>query len=64
MDVSEITGIKDGDRLTIAPVPAKEIIPTKVSFEINRGTLRWQRSLSAEVNENINLGYSQDQSYS
>ena len=25
--------------------------------------LRWQVSLSAEVNENINLGYSQDQGY-
>ena len=26
--------------------------------------LRWRGSLSAEVNENINLGYSQDQGYS
>ena len=34
VDVAEIAEIKDGDRLTIAPVPAKEIIPTKVSFEI------------------------------
>ena len=26
--------------------------------------LRWRGSLSAEVNENINLGYGQDQGYS
>ena len=26
--------------------------------------LRWHSSHSAEVNENINLGYSQDQGYS
>ena len=25
--------------------------------------LRWQQSLSAEVNKNVNLGYSQDQGY-
>ena len=40
VDVSEITEITDGDQLTIAPVPAKEIIPTKVSFEINQYTLK------------------------
>ena len=28
------------------------------------GHLRWDSSHSAEVNENINLGYSQDQGYS
>ena len=27
-------------------------------------TLRWQGSLSVEVNENMNLGYGQDQGYS
>jgi len=32
VDVSEITELKDGDRLSIAPVPAKEVILTKVSL--------------------------------
>lgn len=32
MDGSEITELKDGDRLSIAPVPAKEVILTKVSL--------------------------------
>ena len=31
---------------------------------IYRVTLRWRVSLSAEVNENVNLGYDQDQGYS
>jgi len=30
--MSEITELKDGDRLSIAPVPAKEVILTKVSL--------------------------------
>ena len=32
--------------------------------EILQHLLRWHSSHSAEVNENINLGYSQDQGYS
>ena len=31
---------------------------------IKAAKLRWDGSHSAEVNENINLGYSQDQGYS
>ena len=36
------------------PVPRKN----------TRSVLRWDASHPAEVNENINLGYSQDQGYS
>ena len=37
---------------------------TRVRARARLRVLRWRVSLPAEVNENINLGYSQDQGYS
>ena len=43
---------------------AASLLCTMILHVNVNGTLRWHGSHLAKVNENINLGYSQDQGYS
>ena len=56
--------LNDTDVTRETPVLHILLLPLVVCLVICLSPLRWDGSHSAEVNENINLGYSHDQGYS